>query len=981
MDAEIVTADTQEGRQHVPAEEHDSIVPTNLLPAYLAEAFEDLYAEDGLAVLGRGLGALPLLASLVRYYADTEEGHVATLREENNKHAAVNNAPIKPPLVIILGLKDDEGKALLHILQSWGTPSHMLPTFVTNESGQSNDRAPLYCRGGVLSITSRILIVDLLSHVVSSNDIDGMLVFHAENVVPESMEAFILRIFYTQKQPFASGFCKAVSQDPEKLMMGFAKVDKIMKALNVQRLYLYPRFQHSIREELERQPPAVLELFQKLTPLQKEMQAAIVAAVQSVVRELKSSTKVITWTEADLRIENCVSSSFDRAISRQLEKDWHRLSPQTKQLVQDLRTLRTLFQGLIHYDCITFYTLLRNLKTTSAKTRYPSMWLLTPAADVLFRKAKERCYRLSRPKPTKKCANPVATLTAVLEPNPKWNMLVQVLDEIRHEHDKKANDGPTTILVMVDTERTLESVKSHLADGTSRTLRIRWLRYLESVNDRARQRIKGDGNMPEEDRLLMEEESRVRRLLFGENHDKKSGTRKKKLNEVPDHIKKRRRVAAEKGRGEATHQKEDLEREAVLDDAVEAAEHALDRIEEENEIRDFYQSEELMFCPTNPNELRVVLKSYSSIEGGDASLLLHEARPAYVVLYDADVCFIRAVEVYTALQEERELQKVYLLLFEASAEEKTFVKSLEREQNAFERLIHHKKTMAPPVIQVQATQEMQQAMLSSGVVGSYNNGTLPLACDTRRGRGRLDLSKERSEIIVDVREFRSSLPSILHQGGMDLAPVTLTVGDFVLSSVHCIERKSISDLFGSFASGRLYTQAEAMSKHYNVPCLLIEFDPNKSFGLQNANELGSDIRKDSIITKLSVLTIHFPRLRILWSRSPHDTLKLFRKLKRNHEEPDLERALQVGRSDSIESLLESKQGDGSIDESDEINEAARNVLLSLPGVTVHTARRIMDECETLGELAEMSRDDLRRIAGPITGQRLFTFFRQKLGST
>lgn len=36
----------------------------------------------------------------------------------------------------------------------------------------------------------------------------------------------------------------------------------------------------------------------------------------------------------------------------------------------------------------------------------------------------------------------------------------------------------------------------------------------------------------------------------------------------------------------------------------------------------------------------------------------------------------------------------------------------------------------------------------------------------------------------------------------------------MLSNVHCVERKSISDLFGSFASGQLYTQAEEMFKYY-----------------------------------------------------------------------------------------------------------------------------------------------------------------------
>jgi DNA excision repair protein ERCC-4 len=108
---------------------NDPFVPEGLLPSYLAEAFGDLYAEDGLLVLGKGLGLLNLLASFVRFYADVEEGHAA------------ESTSTKPPLVFVLGLRDNERKALVSILETWGTPPQLLPTMVTNESGQGKDRA------------------------------------------------------------------------------------------------------------------------------------------------------------------------------------------------------------------------------------------------------------------------------------------------------------------------------------------------------------------------------------------------------------------------------------------------------------------------------------------------------------------------------------------------------------------------------------------------------------------------------------------------------------------------------------------------------------------------------------------------------------------------------------------------------------------------------------------------------------------------
>jgi DNA excision repair protein ERCC-4 len=392
------------------------LVPVGMMPQYLAEAFGQVYEEDGLVVLGKGLGCLLLIASFVRFYADTEEGHVAVCLMERedasgNTVATTRRKPCKPPLVLVFGLKETERQALITILQSWGTPPELLPRMITSdESGQhASDRATLYQQGGVFCITSRILIVDLLTNVARAQDIDGILVAHADQVTETSTEAFILRIFQSQKQQqhattttgattttaagsatTSRGFVKAFTDAPDRLLSGFAKVDKVMKALHVRRLYLYPRFHEIIRDELEEHPPTVTELHQSLSPMQQEMQAAIAAAVQACIRELKSTTKgaSLEWTDAELSVENCVTAHFDKAISRQLEHEWFKLRPSTKQLVQDLRMLRTLFQSLLHYDCVLFLKLINSIKTMSAASRHPSMWLLTPAADLLFRKGK-----------------------------------------------------------------------------------------------------------------------------------------------------------------------------------------------------------------------------------------------------------------------------------------------------------------------------------------------------------------------------------------------------------------------------------------------------------------------------------------------------------------------------------------------------------------------------------------------------------------
>lgn len=81
-----------------------------------------------------------------------------------------------------------------------------------------------------------------------------------------------------------------------------------------------------------------------------------------------------------------------------------------------------------------------------------------------------------------------------------------------------------------------------------------------------------------------------------------------------------------------------------------------------------------------------------------------------------------------------------------------------------------------------------------------------------------------------------------------------------------------------------------MSRHYKHPCLLIEFSPEKVFALtvrgsivfqlftlllmhftpcicmQSPGEMSTDILQNAITSRISLLALSFPNLRILWSR-------------------------------------------------------------------------------------------------------------------
>ena len=633
--------------------------------------------------------------------------------------------------------------------------------------------------------------------------------------------------------------------------------------------------------------------------------------------------------------------------------------------------------------------------------------MMESAGEDLFKLAKERVFQLVDRKGSS--GKVEKTLKQVLEDKPKDRLLLQVLTEIEKRWNAKQQRAHiANVLVMVKDERALQSVRSYLSDCSGKRAALNnFGKFLDLTVQKVNAVVRPGGHdlqtLSVEQRLLFEQHSVVKTYFkSGGADDEKDQYRKvveedrKKLS----HWKKRhKKIIEERTRGDTAA--ESIRQQACLDEVIEESKGDLAMLQRMdigyNESSDegsanswSSEDEDELAYKVEPIEgLSLFIRTFSKVADGDASILLNDIRPEYVVMYDSEPSFIRTLEIYSnsmlqpqtcnirsspsaTLAEDDRLQ-VFFLLYEASAEDIKFTKSLDREKNAFDRLIDHKKRMPTslPTFNNFSTQEMQQAC--GGVGGSYAGGTLPLSMDTRTGGGKQKAaSKEKRDIAVDVREFRAALPSVLHQGGMRLAPATLTVGDFILSNVHCIERKSISDLFGSFNSGRLEEQARQMCKYYKCPCLLIEFDPEKTFCLQSASDLGSEVKKDSIISKLSMLTMAFPSLRILWSRSPHETLRIFKKLKRNHQEVDVEKAIEIGSNEQLDELL---GGNGDGEEDNGVNDAAIKMLRQLPGVNATNSRKIMSECDSIAELSQLSRDELRRIAGPVSGQKLFTFFR------
>ncbi|XP_010325528.2 DNA repair endonuclease UVH1 [Solanum lycopersicum] len=937
----------------------------------ITELLED--TNGGLVVTSSGLGLHKLISSLF------------ILHHHSQGCLLVLSATPPQKSSILRNYEND-----IQSLISGEVPN--LPSEITFDL-PANQRLALYTSGGILFITTRILIVDLLTHRLPTTAVAGLVILNAHSLSDTSTEAFIVRILRSTNR---SLYVRAFSDRPHSMVSGFAKAERTLKCLFLRKLHLWPRFQVYVSQDLERDPPEVVDIRVPMSTYMIGIQKAVIEVMDACLKEMRKTNKVDV---EDLTVENGLFKSFDEIVKRQLDPIWHTLGKRTKQLVSDLKTLRKLLDYLVRYDAVTY---LKYLDSLRASESFRSVWIFAESSYKIFEYAKKRVYHfgrtdsgklgLSKTVSTKKrklndnkkdedqstSTETMVVLEEVLEEPPKWKVLLDVLMEIQEERDKQASSGEEKdhlgdgddngiVLVACKDEYSCMQLEDCITNGSQKVMCEEWEKYLLSKvqlqalpkrNAKKAKEPKGFGvldgvvasspgkkaevssiSKQEHDALLAaasEVSKRINKDIVGEDDNQKHVDVGGSVN---------RKGKGKKKKGSAGENcNNDV---APEDDAMEGG--CL------NEV--FLRKHDLGLDAESSRETKKLPPVVFYALESDKKIL-DILKPSIIIAYHPDIAFVREVEMYKAENPSRKV-KVYFLFYEESTEVQKFEASVRRENGAFESLIRQKSLMMIPVDQDGRCLGLDSSNEPQSVI-SQNHVT-------RKAGGRREAEKE-MQVIVDMREFMSTLPNVLHQKGMRIIPVTLEVGDYILSPLICVERKSISDLFGSFASGRLYHQVEMMSRYYRIPVLLIEFSQDKSFSFQSASEIGDDVTPNSIISKLSLLVLHFPRLRIIWSRSLHATAEIFASLKSNQDEPDEVKAIRVG-VPSEEGVVENDV------RAENYNTSAVEMLRRLPGVTDSNYRAIMDGCKSLAELAMLPMERLAELMG---GQKAAKMLREFL---
>lgn len=839
----------------------DPPVRLSLPLEFQQEVFRELREEDALLVLARGLGLPRLVANLLHSY-----------------DAAGNN------LILLVGAEDREnmwlGEALAEHATISGSPKCRGLRLVNTDLMSVGTREKMYAGGGIFSITSRILIVDFLSGLLNPATVTGLVVLHAERISATSLEAFIIRIY---RQKNKKGFLKAFADQPEPFTTGYQPLTGILKNLFLRKPILFPRFHVTVAKSLEgRRKAEVIELEVPMTDAMRDIQNAIMECVEVSIMELKKGNTGLEMD--DWNLDSALHRNFDAIVRRQLDPVWHRTTFRTRQIVRDLSILRTILHALLTYDAVSFNkfldTVLAASRPAAGSTRQnQSPWLFLDAAHTLFDTAKKRVYsgKLTDGAATKDGLNPV------LEEMPKWSLLAEILEEI--ERDVYFNPSPQDesnggILIMCGDQETCRQIREYLqtmhAGGDDD----------EEDGDEQEHRTSGKMMMRRKLRNYLgwkRDFARVSNNLFSENQKAIDGTsthsggNSYRSRGPPN---KRRRI---RGGGSATSAPtraangsinvagdkdahiQSLMLELAPDDnesnitsKVDIGSDPLDDMEDNYEL---YEMKDV-----------IVVHPY---DGDMDDHLLEEIKPRYVVMYEPDAAFIRRIEVYRSSHANRQV-RVYFMYYGGSVEEQRYLSAVRREKDSFAKLIRERSNMALTLTHDGANLDPQESFLRT--------------VNTRiAGGGRLAATAEPPRVVVDVREFRSSLPSLCHGRNMVVVPCMLTVGDYVLTPNICVERKSIKDLISSFQDGRLFNQAETMFQYYKNPMLLIEFDQQRpsrsSLSPISARPLAMPAQATQICRANWCSNTRFPPSTHHLVKLPYQTAIIFEELKNNKRNP------------------------------------------------------------------------------------------------
>ncbi|KIH62155.1 hypothetical protein ANCDUO_07565 [Ancylostoma duodenale] len=320
-------------------------------------------------------------------------------------------------LTIVLNTSQHDESYFISQLKAANVPC--LPKLV-NADVSTKDREAVYLEGGVQFLTSRILLVDLLTDRVPVKNIAGILVYRAHQVLSSFQESFILRL-YRERKP--GGYVKAFTDLPNSIS-ALGQLQRVVDRLYIKRVRLIPRFDADVKMTLEKCPPAMTELIVDLPAVFRRVHTTFVELLKVCTRELKQCSTI--EKQATLE-EDTINVAVYRPslLERQLNERRSFLTEKQSRLLSDLSMLRELLQTAEDMDPATVLSRINAIRNDK---------------EVL----KEREHA-----------------------PPKWQVLTSVLDEIKSIPVRPSEIGPDgpSVLLLVNNDSVARQLTDLIKNG------------------------------------------------------------------------------------------------------------------------------------------------------------------------------------------------------------------------------------------------------------------------------------------------------------------------------------------------------------------------------------------------------------------------------------------------------------------------------------------------------------------------------------
>lgn len=196
-------------------------------------------------------------------------------------------------------------------------------------------------------------------------------------------------------------------------------------------------------------------------------------------------------------------------------------------------------------------------------------------------------------------------------------------------------------------------------------------------------------------------------------------------------------------------------------------------------------------------------------------------------------------------------------------------------------------------------------------------------------------------LIVDHREYKSTIARLLSQKSLIIKPKQLDVGDYIVSSRIGVERKTVDDFLQSLISGKLFDQLHRLRSAYPRPILILEGEG--LFTKRNVNH-------NAIYGSLIAICVDFG-IPILKTQTPEETADLLAVMAKREQQQEQKPVVLRGEKPSMT-----------------LSERQRFVIEGLPLISSVMAKRLLQHFGSIPSLVNASQDELQEVFG--VGKRI-----------